>query len=77
MEISDAVKVKECANEIMGVLGKHFPTSPGDAFTSMIYLLVQLTEILEINPELVMRSLKEAFELQKLMKAETPNDFIN
>lgn len=74
---NDAVKVKECSEELLSCLGKHFPSDPGMAYTTMIFLLVKITSTLDVDPDLVVNTLAQAFQTQKLLEAEVGNEWLN
>lgn len=73
----DAHRVKECADEIVRTLTTHFPENAGYSYTVLVYLLVRITDTLDVDPEFVLRSIKESFEVNKLLRAEVPNEFVN
>lgn len=73
----DVLRVKQCAQELVDVLGKYFPDSPARAFTSLTYVLVQVTEILDVDPAIVVKSIEQSFAIKNLMQAEPPNEFVN
>lgn len=73
----DVLRVKQCAQELVDVLGKYFPDSPSRAFTSLTYVLVQVTEVLDVDPAMVVKSIEQSFAIKNLMQAEPPNEFVN
>lgn len=73
----EALRVKECAEEVLNVLRKHFPENFAYSYTVLVYLIVRITERLDVDPHFVMRSIEESFQVNELLKAELPNEFVN
>ncbi len=73
----DAYRVKECAEEVLDILRKRFPDNFAYSYTVLVYLLVGITDKLDVDPNFVLRSIKESFEVNQLLKAEVPNEFVN
>lgn len=73
----EALRVKDCSNEIVDTLSKYFADDPGMAYTTMIFLIVRITSSMGINPEQVVFGLKQGFDTQKLLDAEVDSDWVN
>lgn len=73
----DGVRIKKCAEEIVEVLSKNFPNEPGMVFTTMTYLLINMTKSFDVNPKFVVDALEQGFAVRELIDAEPPNDFVN
>jgi hypothetical protein len=73
----DALKVKNCAEEILGVLNKYFSDDASMAYTTIVFLMVRITNGLGLDPEQVVLGLKQGFETQKLLDADVESEWIN
>ena len=73
----DALKVKSCAEEILGVLNKYFSDDASMAYTTIVFLMVRITNGLGLDPEQVVLGLKQGFETQKLLDADVESEWIN
>lgn len=72
-----AVKVRDCSNEIVDALGKHFGDDPGLAFTTMIFLIVRMSNNMGISVDNALEGIRKGFETEALLNAEPPNEFVN
>ena len=73
----EAIKVRNCSNEIIDVLGKYLADDPGLAFTTIIFLLVRMSSAMNVPPGHVVEAVKKGFETEALLNLDTPNDWIN
>lgn len=73
----EAIKVRDCSNEIVDTLGKYFGEDPGLAFTTMIFLIVRMSGSMGVNAEDVLMGIRKGFETEALLNSETPNDWMN
>lgn len=73
----DAIRVRDCSNEIVDVLSKHFEDDPGLAFTTMIFLIVRMSASLNVEADQVVFAVQKGFETEAFLNAEPPNDFVN
>lgn len=76
-ETQDALRVKKCAEEVIELFKQRFPDNFSYSYTVLVYLIVGLTDKLDVDPKFVMRSIEESFQVNELLKAQVPNEFVN